>query len=333
MGRFGMLLFIGLGAWVIPQTGSEDGKPASRETDLLSAGQESCGLIAYASDRDGNFNIYTSPVEGGPANQLTFYSGDRAEYAPSWSPVADRIAFVSYGNGWRISVMESDGTDRHPLDLSPNYRYMPAWSPNGNQVAVTQVATDIPPFYQGSMEIFVLPEAGGPAKRLTDDPRSSLEWGPDWSPDGSRLLFTSNRDGNLEVYAITLEGGEALNLSDHGGADFGASWSPDGSSVAFYSDRDGTYAIYVMNPDGSQIRRMADGSDKDAGLTDRDPIGLILAETGWRTSWSPDGREIAYVAEDDTDTEIFVVSVDGGTPRAITSNDANDGSPAWCRTP
>ena len=223
----------------------------------------------------------------------------------------DRVAFVSYENGWRISLMESDGSNSHLFDLAPQYRYMPSWSPDCKQLVVVQVATDTAlRSTRGSMEIFVLSESGDLAKRLTSDPRSSIEWGPDWSPDGLRVLFTSDRDGNLEVYAVTLAGGEALNLTNDGGADFGASWSPDGSSVAFYSDRDGTYAVYVMRKDGSQLRRVADPSN---GSGDVNAIGLILAETGWRTSWSPDGKEIAYVAEDGADTEIFVVSVDGGS--------------------
>ena len=125
------------------------------------------------------------------------------------------------------------------------------------------------------------------------------------------MLFTSNRDGNLEVYAVTVAWGEARNLSNHDGADFSAAWSPDGSSVAFYSDRDGTNAIYVMSRDGSPLRRLVDASARDAGPTDRNPPGILLTETGWRTSWSPAGKVIAFVGEDGADIEIFVVSVDG----------------------
>ena len=60
--RFAILLVVGLGTWVTLETASEGGGPVPNEAELISAEQESCGRIAYSSDRDGHINIYVSPL-------------------------------------------------------------------------------------------------------------------------------------------------------------------------------------------------------------------------------------------------------------------------------
>jgi hypothetical protein len=75
---------------------------------------------------------------------------------------------------------------------------------------------------------------------------------PFWSPDGTRIVFQSNRnDDNSEIYVMSANGTEITRLTYHTSEDLTPVWSPDGSKIAFQTDRDGNREIYSMNPDGS----------------------------------------------------------------------------------
>jgi TolB protein len=70
---------------------------------------------------------------------------------------------------------------------------------------------------------------------------------PVWSPDGKKIAFTSNRDGNYEIYLMNPDGSEQRNISQHPGQDNFATWSPDSRRLAWISNRDGEYGIYVID--------------------------------------------------------------------------------------
>ena len=74
---------------------------------------------------------------------------------------------------------------------------------------------------------------------------------PAWSPDGSRIAFVSDRDGDDEIYVMNADGSGQIRLTTSAGLDLWPAWSPDGSQIAFDSHRDGNIQIYVMNVDGS----------------------------------------------------------------------------------
>jgi TolB protein len=95
---------------------------------------------------------------------------------------------------------------------------------------------------------------GSGVTKLTDNPASDSE--PAWSPDGQKLAFTSDRDGDNEVYVMNAADGSGVTkLTDNPAFDSEPAWSPDGQKLAFTSDRDGLdlgdFDVYVMNADGS----------------------------------------------------------------------------------
>ena len=94
-----------------------------------------------------------------------------------------------------------------------------------------------------------------------------------------KILFTSSRDGNREVYIMNPDGSEQVNLTQHRADDQQAVWSPTGGQILFVSDRGGARDLYLMDPDGSKVRRVFKFKIED-----------------WRTdpTWSPDGKQIAY---------------------------------------
>ncbi|RKU24279.1 hypothetical protein C6503_01250 [Candidatus Poribacteria bacterium] len=103
------------------------------------------------------------------------------------------------------------------------------------------------------------------------------------APTTPKILFTSTRDGNDEVYMMNPDGSEQVNLTQHPTEDFEAAWSPTGEQILFVSDRGGVRDLYVMDADGSNVRRVFKRKIK---ATKRGP------------TWSPDGKRFAYVHRD-----------------------------------
>ena len=88
-------------------------------------------------------------------------------------------------------------------------------------------------------------------KNLTDHPGSDEQ--PGWSPDDSKIVFQSHRDGNWEIYIMSTDGSNQRRLTDSLGDDVEPAWSPDGTKIAFTSNRSGNQEICTMNTDGSGL--------------------------------------------------------------------------------
>lgn len=91
---------------------------------------------------------------------------------------------------------------------------------------------------------------GGNLLRVTFN--SANNSAPGWSPDGSKLIFPTDRDGNLEIYMMSAEG-ELTQLTDDPADDLAPTRSPDGGKIGFSSNRAGKHHIYTMNADGSAL--------------------------------------------------------------------------------
>jgi len=98
---------------------------------------------------------------------------------------------------------------------------------------------------------------------LTRTPSPKADSDPAWSPDGSRIAFTSNRGGNNDIFVMNADGTGQVNLTNSFGADQWPSWSPDGTQIAFETYRNVKWEIYVMNAsDGSGQEPRDDGSSE-----------------------------------------------------------------------
>jgi TolB protein len=139
-------------------------------------------------------------------------------------------------------------------------------------------------------------------------PIDQSAWAGTFPGPNGQIAFSSNRDGNFEIYAMNSDGSDETRLTENDANDFDPSWSPDGEKVAFSSFRDGfnNQEIYVMNADGTDQTRLTDDDD----ALDREP------------SWSPDGEKIAFVSDRDTTVDVD----EEGDITAIYTMDADDGS-------
>ncbi|UCG62066.1 MAG: PD40 domain-containing protein [Candidatus Zixiibacteriota bacterium] len=134
----------------------------------------------------------------------------------------------------------------------------------------------------------------------------------------TKIVFKSNRDGNLEIYTMNADGTEQTNVTNYAGPDEAPCWSPGGQKIAFISNRDDEWGLYIQNADGT-------------GLTCLVPEGEFLP---WYPHWSADGEKIVFAGFYDYETpdqnnEIFVINVDGTGLTRLTYNPASDGAPCW----
>lgn len=144
---------------------------------------------------------------------------------------------------------------------------------------------------------------------------------PAFSPDGQWLAFTSERDGNPEIYVISAgcilpdircSDDAARRLTDHPKADDQAAWSPDSQQLVFQSNRDGDFEIYTMNLDGSDQRRLTQSPRND-----------LLP------NWSPNGQQIVFASERDINAELYVMQSDGSSQRRLTQTREYEFTPQW----
>jgi Tol biopolymer transport system component len=158
-------------------------------------------------------------------------------------------------------------------------------------------------------EIYVMrPDGSGQTRLTTRGGRY-----PSWSPDGSKIAFTSGRDGNSEIYVMNADGSGQTRLTERPNAtDLLPVWSPDGSKIAFASF-DSNYDIWVMNADGTG----------QSNLTNHPAEDFLPA-------WSPDGSRIAFQTNRDGDTEIYTIHPDGtGLTNVSNSPASAEWKPAW----
>jgi dipeptidyl aminopeptidase/acylaminoacyl peptidase len=276
-----------------------------------------------------------------------------------------RAAILAMLFAWLASAQ---APQHHPItfkDMISMHRVSdPEISPDGKWVAYTVVTPDLEA-NRNSSDVWVVAAAGGAPTQLT---RGGHDSSPVWSPDSKTLAFLSSRSGESQVYLLSMEGGDARQLTHVStGADI-VKWSPDGKMILFIStvypdckddacnsSRDAErekdkvkahvaehllYRHWTHWNDGKRSHLFVmkiDGGDPARDLTPGADYDVPPDQRGGPAdiSFSPDGKEICFTAVTDkrealsTNADLFLVPVTGGEPKRITTNPGFDGNPAY----
>jgi TolB protein len=165
-----------------------------------------------------------------------------------------------------------------------------------------------------AMDIFSADLDGGNVKRLTDSPGYDAEGS--YSADGRRIVFTSFRDGDAEIYIMDADGKNPRRITHAKGYDGGPFFSPDGARIIYRSDRLGNdlLQVYVNNTEGTAER----------ALTKNEFVN-------WGPYWNPDGRHIIYATSKHghSNYELYLMNVDTVAEERITYHEGFDGLPVF----
>ncbi|CAN5691357.1 hypothetical protein BH24GEM1_BH24GEM1_31280 [soil metagenome] len=310
------------------------------------------GGTAAVSAGQERLEIFTVKPDGSDEVRLTSTLGSSSSAsAPKYTADGRRIAFTQNGQIW---AMNADGTSPVQLTASTAGTNTPgSWSPDGSKIVFHTNRDPVPPGSpagSNATEIYVMDADGGNQARLTNNLR--MDSHPGWSPDGEKIVFRSNLDGDHDIYTMNPDGSELTNLTSSSPAeDSGPDWSPDGKQITFHTDRDAFGVGRVLNRNLEIYRMDADGSDPTR-LTFTDFSGggnSALDLTGYDLlpAWSPKGDRIVFHsgrADEFRDTgeigptmvpyvaqwDVYTINaVDGSDIRRVTNRPRNDEHCDW----
>ena len=249
--------------------------------------------------------LYLMKADGSGKKRLT-----NTAYNEWWSEFSNDGTTIYFSSdkgkdelfgGGEIFAMNLDGSHIRQLTEHENpeaFNALPRISPNGRQLIYS--ADFIGP--KDNAEIYIVNGDGSNPQNLTNHPAED-RYGS-WSPDGSKVLFQSNRNGNSDIFVMNADGSNLIALTTDPASDAHADWSKRGDEIVFISKRDGDNEIFIMNADGSNQRQLTFNEDSD-----------VLP------SWSPDGKRIAFASYRRGKKEtgdIFVMDRDGSNERRLT---------------
>jgi TolB protein len=214
--------------------------------------------------------LETVPIES-TDRRVVYFAAGRFE-APNWMPDGASLLFNRNGHIEKIAV--TGGTpETIDTDFANRCNNDHGISPDGHLLAISDSSQE-----EHRSLVYVLPITGGTPKRLT---RYSPSYWHGWSPDGKTLAFVGERNGNFDIYAISVSGGEEKRLTTAPGLDDGPDYTPDGKYIYFNSERTGQMQIWRMRTDGSDQEQITSDDHNN-----------------WFPHISPDGKWMVFLSYD-----------------------------------
>lgn len=314
--------------------------------------------IAFLRVSPNDRGIFIVPAIGGTARKV-FTPLGKIEWnraALSWSPDGKRLIFPDGKSADSpSSIYALDLGTMSATAITAPTKLMdgdigPAFSPDGKKIAFIRATENY------VRDIYVMDAAGGEPRRVTNDNRYVN--GIAWTGDSHSIVFASDRGGKFSLWRVSLRGGEPERLSVGGDGAFAPAISPRGDKLA-YAQRAARHSILRID-----LKSPKSGATPLLSSTQQDsapqfsPDGSKIAFESWRSgtqeiwvgasngtdlvkltsfegpltgspSWSPDGQQLAFDSRPKGHSHIYVISVTGGTPRAVTEGDYNNIVPSW----
>jgi TolB protein len=235
---------------------------------------------------------------------------DWAHNFASLSPDGRSVVYVAREPGGVFQVYEMDlhsGVTVQLTDIENNAS-APEISPDGRRIIFNRI-------WEGTDTIWVMNRDGSNQRLVFGPPRGS-GWDPVWSPDGSQVLFASDRGEDIQLYVIDLDGSNLQQVTQLENLRGRSDWSPDGTAIATYSGEPWLREIVIMEPDGTNPRQITDGGNNLA------------------PSFSPDGSWIAFTSymdkyRQELGCEIYIMPRDGSEYIRLTADDICNWQPRW----
>ncbi len=275
--------------------------------------------IYFSSDRDRVLNLYSVDPESGRIEQITRH-GEYDVRRPSMG--GSKIVYEQAGAIWLLDVATHE-THEVPIRIGADAAEARAYL---KDVSDAVTAFDCSPTGARALvvargEVFSVPKKEGPTRNLSRD-CGARDKDAAWSPDGKRVAYLSDRNGEYEIYLVDPKGeGEAIRLTHHkDGYRHTLRWSPDSRKIAF---ADQTLRCYFLDVETKEITEVdkAEFENVDVSL-DVKPI--------YDFNWSPDSRFLAYSKMNaDLVFQVFIYSLEEGRARQVSDGLFSDFGPVF----
>jgi hypothetical protein len=269
--------------------------------------------IAYATNRDGHFEIYRMASTGAAASRvrLTQTGASVTNVQPAWSPNGQSIAFTSDAGTFNtLDIYVIPAFPSAPVSVTddqrltwPNAPVQP--SPTPTQATPTPTPTSTP---------YIAPTATPVATTTYYDNhfRQTTSRQPTYSPDGGYIAFVSNRSGKDEIYTMLASGHFQQRLTYSTGTNIRPRWASNGERIAFASSRDGNWEIYSIRTDGTRELRLTTNLSTDSQPT-----------------WSTNSRFLMFITTRNGRNDIYAMAADGSEAQPVLTDGFQHYSPVW----
>ena len=276
------------------------------------------GAIAFDFWEGQSMEIGVLNPDGSRTNLTNTTS--MSEGTPRWSADGTRIVYMAHHDPFASSrltdiwVMNADGSNKTQLTDTPLREEVPAWTADGRILFCGQSGD------AGGWDIYLINADGSGRARLTNSP--GLDCWPAPAPAGEKFSFTSERDGNLQIFTMKIDGTHLRQVTDTDAHSWGSDWSPSGNEITFVRDNvtePYDTDVWMIRSNGTRERRLThDGGERPEAFP----------------SWSPDGTKIVFgrVVASGVFNVFSVDPVTGAEQTVITDDPPNSWSvayPAW----
>jgi Tol biopolymer transport system component len=299
-------------AFALPASGEEANPDAQKWVDVSAAHPSHMyhhpdvspdGKYVVFSVSPNNFDkstVWIRAIESGQQRQLTYTDTtmNRGDVLVKWSPGGDLIGFASDRGGenhlYTVPVAGGEITrlTRKPLEANSAWGCFFSWGPEGRKIVFSQAENE-------NENLFIMDIESQTVEQLTHHAGFSVN-DPDWSVDGSSIVYVSDRGGKAGLWIYDLASrAESVIESDAQGMSYPV-WSPDGQWIAF--QRVGTgFGTYIISRQGGEAARVGPG----------------WAYENWGAAWDIDGKHLVYHAAEVVDTPLMVHELASGASKRL----------------